>query len=258
MFGRVLSVLHAETFARFLLLLLLHRRRRWNGVDLGSKPASTTYIESLTSRTVYTLHGLFFIAGAGFSGFWYHLGLFKSIPALDDYDYFCYSSGCLSIVLGFLNTDVEHAYYVCRDIQIGWLQGRMSSYEIVDEFLERLLPAEDKLFASLFPRLNIISTSLDSGVEIRQAKNRTELLSYLRRTTRIPLLTGRTWLKDDGQRYIDGKFGRADSSLDCWKTIAIDFQHLKSLLQEVSPGCSTRHVAGRLNFQLPGTHIFTL
>ena len=118
-------------------------------------------------------------------------------------------------MLGFLHTDVEDAYDACRDIQMAWSEGRISSYEIVDEFLERLLPTEEKFFSSIFPRLNIISTSLDSGVEIRQAKNRTELLSYLRRTTRIPLLTGRTWLKDSGQRYIDGRFDRPDNSFDC-------------------------------------------
>jgi len=34
--------------------------------------------------------------GAGFSGFWFHLGRLQSIPNLRDHDFYCYSSGCLS------------------------------------------------------------------------------------------------------------------------------------------------------------------
>uniref|UniRef100_A0A7S3LF98 PNPLA domain-containing protein n=1 Tax=Amphora coffeiformis TaxID=265554 RepID=A0A7S3LF98_9STRA len=195
-----------------------------------------------------------YVPGAGFSGFWYHLGLFKSISTLDEYDYFCYSSGCLSIVLGFLNTDVEYAYDVCRDIQIAWSQGRMSSYEIIDEFLERLLPAEEKLFSSLFPRLNIISTSLDSGVEIRQAKNRTELLSYLRRTTRIPLLTGRAWLKDAGQRYVDGGFSRMFHPPCRW-TVEIPVTW-STYIHSLNPGVSKERVFEFVELGLSGPNPF--
>uniref|UniRef100_A0A7S3LF66 PNPLA domain-containing protein n=1 Tax=Amphora coffeiformis TaxID=265554 RepID=A0A7S3LF66_9STRA len=220
--------------------------------ECGQEIRQTLNLSHLLTLT--TLHVAFVITGAGFSGFWYHLGLFKSISTLDEYDYFCYSSGCLSIVLGFLNTDVEYAYDVCRDIQIAWSQGRMSSYEIIDEFLERLLPAEEKLFSSLFPRLNIISTSLDSGVEIRQAKNRTELLSYLRRTTRIPLLTGRAWLKDAGQRYVDGGFSRMFHPPCRW-TVEIPVTW-STYIHSLNPGVSKERVFEFVELGLSGPNPF--
>lgn len=34
--------------------------------------------------------------GGGFSGFWFHLGLLQSIDKVEDYDYYCFSSGCFS------------------------------------------------------------------------------------------------------------------------------------------------------------------
>jgi hypothetical protein len=35
------------------------------------------------------------ILGGGFSGFWFHLGYLQSMKNLDEYDYYCFSSGCL-------------------------------------------------------------------------------------------------------------------------------------------------------------------
>ena len=160
-------------------------------------------------------NGATFLAGAGFSGFWYHLGLFQSIPSLHDYDYYCYSSGCLSLVLGFIGASVQDTYDVARDIQISWSTSKLSSYDIVDEFIERLLPTDEATFAKLLPRLNVISTSLETGVEIQSPSNRTELVALLHRTTRIPLLTGSTWIEQGNQRYIDGR-GAEKFSFSCW------------------------------------------
>jgi hypothetical protein len=36
-----------------------------------------------------------FLQGGGFSGFWFHLGFLQSIENLEEYDYYCFSSGCL-------------------------------------------------------------------------------------------------------------------------------------------------------------------
>ena len=57
-------------------------------------------------------------------------------------------------------------------------------------------------------RINIISTSLENGVEILQPTNRSELVTALKRTTWIPFLTGKGLLKDDlsSERYLDGYF----------------------------------------------------
>ena len=38
-----------------------------------------------------------FSLGGGFSGFWFHLGFLQAMPNLKDYDYYCFSSGCLGM-----------------------------------------------------------------------------------------------------------------------------------------------------------------
>ena len=125
-----------------------------------------------------------------------------------EFDYYCYSSGCLSVVLGFLGASADETYSVCRNIQDEWSRGELSRYNIVDEFLDRLLPADEESFFELLPRLNVISTSFDSVVDIQRPTSRAELLSVLRRTTHIPFLTGRGWLKHDEGRYLDGMYTR--------------------------------------------------
>ena len=40
--------------------------------------------------------GFFTVTGAGFPGFWFHLGLLQDNPSLRECDFYCYSSGCLS------------------------------------------------------------------------------------------------------------------------------------------------------------------
>lgn len=155
------------------------------------------------------LSSLMALVGAGFSGFWYHLGLLRAVPLPHGYDYYCYSSGCLSVVLALLEAPVEETYNVCRGIQVEWSQGKLSTYDILDAFLDRLLPLEEETFTELLPRLNIISTRLDSTeVHIQQPSSRSELVSLLLRTTRIPFLTGHGWLQDGNARYIDGGFSR--------------------------------------------------
>lgn len=149
------------------------------------------------------------LVGAGFSGFWYHLGLFHSLPSILDYDYYCYSSACLSVVLGLVGESIENTYNVSRSIQIEWSTSKLATYDLVDEFLERLLPHDEEAISNILPRLNVISTSLDTGVEILQASNRTELVALLHSTTRIPYLTGNTWVERGNQRYIDGKAEQA-------------------------------------------------
>ena len=100
---------------------------------------------------------------------------------------------------------MESTYNISRAIQLEWSTSQLSSYDLVDEFLERLLPIDEESFSDILPRLYVISTSLDTGVEIQKPSNRTELVDLMHRTTRIPLLTGSTWLEQGNQRYIDGK-----------------------------------------------------
>lgn len=175
-----------------------------------------------------------FRIGAGFSGFWYHLGLFSSLSssasdAFLDFDYYCYSSACLSLVFGYLRMPVDHVFAATRDIQEEWLRGDLSSYDMVDEFvarrlLHRLDQDDDRgeaLLAPLLTRLHVLSTSLDATgavvtAEVFSPSNVTELVAAIKRTTWIPFLTGRGWfLRDNdnsssnsagGRSYLDGYF----------------------------------------------------
>lgn len=150
------------------------------------------------------------LKGAGFSGFWYHMGLWASSRALmDDYDYYCYSSGCLSLLLAFMNTTVDTAYSTSLSIQEAWMDGNMTRYDMVDSFLEDLV-AEDAAdrIEHFLPRLTILLTTAGNGVEMRKASDRQELVDLLIKTTWIPLFTGNGILQKDGEAYLDGGFSR--------------------------------------------------
>lgn len=126
-----------------------------------------------------------------------------------NYDFYCYSSGCLSLVLAYLNTTVDDAFGTCRGIQKGWLNGSLSRYQIVDYFLEDLVPkADSSRLQLLLPHLNILLTTATNGVQVGQATNHEELVDLLVKTTWIPLVTGNGILRQDGESYIDGGFSR--------------------------------------------------
>jgi hypothetical protein len=147
--------------------------------------------------------------GAGFSGFWYHLGLLQNLPDLKDYDYYCYSSGCLSLLLAFLNTTVDSAYETGSFIQTSCQTGAMRQYEMVDYFLDDLVPAHVDDLEDILPHLNIIVTTLSHGVQIQTPSNRSELVDLLVKTTWIPFVTGRGIMTDtDGGQFLDGGFSR--------------------------------------------------
>jgi hypothetical protein len=148
--------------------------------------------------------------GSGFSGFWYHLGLFQGLDQeLGSYNYYCYSSGCLSLVLAFLNTTIDETVDVCYEIEDGWMQGKLSRFNMVRHLLDRLVTASDvDRILQMLGRLNIIVTTTSQGVEIVQPSNREELIDLLIKTTWIPVVTGKGVLQQAGERYLDGGFSR--------------------------------------------------
>jgi hypothetical protein len=158
-------------------------------------------------------------AGAGFSGFWYHLGLFSGAD-LRERDFYCYSSGCLGLVLAAARVDVEDVVAVASSVQSAWRNGQLSRYDIVDVFLRELLSTEKCAFKarnisciiqslhSFLPRLHILVTTLDKngGMEphVRTATTHTELIRLLKQTTHIPWVTGPAVAG-----ALDGGFSRA-------------------------------------------------
>jgi hypothetical protein len=152
-------------------------------------------------------------AGSGFAGFWYHLGTLNQMrDDLHDFDYYCYSSGCLSVVLSFMNTTVDKAATTALHLQDSWRIGRLSSYELVHHFLQALVPEEhDYSMQHFLPRIKVLVTTANDGVQVRQASNRQELVDLLIKTTWIPFVTGHGVVRDsDDDRY--PKTGRRNTN----------------------------------------------
>ena len=187
------------------------------------------------SHLLFHLHPGRILIGAGFAGFWYHLGMFQQqeyetqgIVDLENNNYYCYSSGCLSLVLAYLNTTVDDVFQTCHGIQHGWRNGTLSRYEMVNVFLDQLVTGRDfDRLQEFLPRLHILVTSSNHGAEIGVARTREELVNLLVQTTWIPFVTGQGWLEEpetvrrnhgmtDRQcssrssrnKYLDGGFSR--------------------------------------------------
>lgn len=164
------------------------------------------------------------LEGSGFSGFWYHLGLFHSMFDGDlsisgsvvhpETNYYCYSSGCLSLLISSLALStsnatksisiVDTAYDAAMQSQKSWLSGQASQYDIVTIFLQRVIldPIKSGIideteFLKFLPRLHIIVTTGIDGAQIRRATTVTELIYLLRKTTWIPFITGQGFGRDN-------------------------------------------------------------
>lgn len=168
---------------------------------------------SFLSHIACTTHNSAFIAsirkGGGFTGFWYHLGLFQGMDDFEKYDYYCYSSGCLSLVLTHMNKTVDEVFEAGQSIQTRWMGGNLSRYDMVDDFVSQLIPEED--FDRIEPflsRLNILVTTVSDGAEASKADDYDSLVDLLIKTTWIPLVTGNGILRKGEGMYIDGGFSR--------------------------------------------------
>jgi len=173
-------------------------------------PYKTTNIDP---RSVY-------VPGAGFSGFWFTLGRLQSIPNPREYNYHCFSAGCLGVVATLLyNKTVDDMASVAFDVQRKWRNGEISRYAVVEDFVDRLLipgngNASDDfsndnglLFdVGLLERINVLTTTKGIGVNMRQARSVAELRELLIQTTWIPFATGWGLWKEDtrGNLHMDG------------------------------------------------------
>lgn len=173
-----------------------------------------------------------YLPGGGFSGFWFHLGYLHSMADrhdLHDYDYYCYSSGCISILSVFLNRSLEEVYDAASASQNSWMSGNQSRFDIVDYFFEELVPPDDAGFGfagghtgsdippdddhgdeegwvdscpwnsdssescqrkDFLPRIKILVTTLSDGYRVVESRNRKELKENIMKTTWVPFLTG--------------------------------------------------------------------
>ena len=111
----------------------------------------------------------------------------------------------------FLNQPLEHVYDAAMASQNAWKSGHRSRFEIVDFFLEELLPPE--LEIDFLPRIKILVTTPleDDGYAVLEPKSRSELVEYIKRTTWVPYLTGEGIRANDinhQELYLDGGFSR--------------------------------------------------
>eukprot|EP00540_Astrosyne_radiata_P024027 CAMPEP_0116843912 /NCGR_PEP_ID=MMETSP0418-20121206/12369_1 /TAXON_ID=1158023 /ORGANISM="Astrosyne radiata, Strain 13vi08-1A" /LENGTH=181 /DNA_ID=CAMNT_0004474753 /DNA_START=107 /DNA_END=652 /DNA_ORIENTATION=+ len=122
------------------------------------------------------------IQGAGFPGFWFQLGFLQGNPGLRDHDFYCYSSGCLSLLMAFMNSTLEESFDFAASLQRSWLNGNISRFELVENFVDGLIRDDDS-HADFIGRTNILVTTLGEGVTTEKPKTVEELREVLIRTT---------------------------------------------------------------------------
>jgi len=185
-----------------------------------------------------------YVPGGGFSGFWFHLGFLQSIDDVQDYNYYCFSSGCFSVLAVLLNRTLMKLVEAAEVSQSLWKSGELSSYYLVDHFFDSIVPPE-KDFAleheGILSTIHILVTTKKEGLQIQQPRNRSELKEYLVQTTWIPFITGKGILSgtDTDDMYFDGGFSRllhpsCEFRLDLpiiWETLAYTFSPGLSLEQ---------------------------
>mmetsp|Transcript_931 Transcript_931/g.1742 ORF Transcript_931/g.1742 Transcript_931/m.1742 type:complete len:289 (+) Transcript_931:92-958(+) len=149
-----------------------------------------------------------YVPGSGFSGVWFHLGFLQALPSVHDHDFYCYSSGCLSVLMAFMNTTLQDATDAAHSIQTSWMAGHLSRYDLVDRFIDNLL-VDGVSIEHLLDRLHVLVTTTKNGVAVEKAADATQLKELLLKTTFIPFITGRgLGYADADDRFLDGGFSR--------------------------------------------------
>ncbi|KAL7485532.1 hypothetical protein ACHAW6_011136 [Cyclotella cf. meneghiniana] len=95
-----------------------------------------------------------FIPGAGFSGFFYTMGRLHSLaknntnntsPRNEDHDvYYCFSAGCLALVATLMEVPLHSAIEMALGSRGRWSRGEIGRYDIVGDFVDRLLISNDE------------------------------------------------------------------------------------------------------------------
>merc|ERR1712008_89128 len=93
-------------------------------------------------------------------------------------------------------------------VQRKWNEGEISRYDVVEDFVELLLPSGVGFGDELLERISVVTLTEGVGSNIRQARSVAELREMLIQTTWIPFATGwGIWNKDKrGGRHMDGGF----------------------------------------------------
>jgi hypothetical protein len=158
-----------------------------------------------------------------------------NLTTVDDDDetrFYCYSSGCLSLLLSRTNLDDVFAH--TSAIQDEMRAGTLSPYHVVERFVNQSIVHESRQcydydndndrdddndscspaarwIQDIAPSLHILVTTWNDGVRAKRPSTLDELADYLVQTTYIPFVTGAgEFLKVDDEQYVlDGGFSRA-------------------------------------------------
>lgn len=193
------------TTGRFvaLLFLLLSLFASWR----SSSSSSNDLTENNASNGTIDPKSVY-VPGAGFSGFWFTLGRLRSLPNPWEHNYYCFSAGCLGVVATLSNRTFEDMSEMAFGVQRKWNEGEISRYDVVEDFVDRLLPSSVRFGDELLERISVVTVTEGVGTNIRRARSVAELREMLIQTTWIPFATGwGLWNKDkSGSRHMDGGF----------------------------------------------------
>lgn len=176
------------------------------------------YHEPLTTTTNNT--SSICLPGGGFSGFWYTYGSLAAIEHPEQYTYYCYSSGCACIAAWISNKSYEEVLNIALSTRNRWMNGELSRFDIVNEFIDELIPDDDDeddmtvgsamVREMMLENVRVLVTSYRTGPEVKQASNMSELREILSHTMAIPFIThwGMWSEGTDGGYYIDGAFSK--------------------------------------------------
>lgn len=183
-----------------------------------------------------------YVPGSGFAGFWFTLGRLHSMKRLEEKNFYCYSSGCLGVLSVLTNTSVDDMMDHAFTVKNSWKNGEITTYDIVPEFVNRLITAfdNDGINGLVLDRLNIITTTFGVGTNIQKANTTHELREMLLQTTFIPFITGKGLsIEENGNKHIDGGFSRY-SHPKCQTYLAMPFR--MDFIWTLSPNLSKEKV----------------
>jgi hypothetical protein len=85
-----------------------------------------------------------YVAGGGFSGFWYTLGRLESLDGFKSKEVYCYSAGCLAAVSTIANLPMHKVLDSALDAQSRWYSGTLHRYDVVPAFIHDLLTCKQE------------------------------------------------------------------------------------------------------------------
>jgi len=156
-----------------------------------------------------------YIPGAGFSGFFYTLGRLQVLADNNEYDYYCFSAGCLALLTHIIDVSIHKVVEIAHSSRNRYISGEISRYDVVENFVNRLLDEDavhteyenstqsirtisydEKIqrLQDVLPRINVITSTWDKYSFISQRLEKPTSVKHLKRmlleTTYIPLITG--------------------------------------------------------------------